>query len=127
MGVAKTKAQLRKYVHQALTNWYLPSREGTEPFIVMAIAQRHGLTQRLSIIDTRMALNRMALNRMLTFYMDQLARLQPQLSRILIRRYINQETMSEIAYKMSLSQETATAGRPRRSTTSPKCFGMMRS
>ncbi|MBX3046963.1 MAG: hypothetical protein KF698_08215 [Anaerolineales bacterium] len=48
----------------------------------------------------------MTLNRMLTFYMDQLARLQPQLSRMLIRRFINQETMIEIAYKMNLSPET---------------------
>ncbi len=55
----------------------------------------------MRLVDTRMALNQM-----LNAYLDQLARLQPQLSRILIRRYINQETMGEICYQLKVSQET---------------------
>lgn len=98
---AKSKSQLRKHVFNAFRNWYLPSRAGTEPFLELEIAQHYGLKRRMRLVDTRMALNQM-----LNAYLDQLARLQPQLSRILIRRYINQETMGEICYQLKVSQET---------------------
>jgi hypothetical protein len=95
-----TPIKLRRAVYKALKHWDLPSREGTEIFMRLKVAQSYGLRPNLHIVDCRIALDRM-----LTAQIEQLRKLQPVLANILIRRFQDKEGIKSIALKMSMSEE----------------------
>ena len=91
---------VRKAVHRALRLWYRPTREGFEIFTEMLVSHDYGLKNDLSIIDSRIAINDM-----LTAFIEQLSKLQPLLAEVLTLRFKEKKETKEIAYRLNVSED----------------------
>ena len=66
----------------------------------MKVAQKYGFNERVAIIE-----GRIAINNMLSAYINQLARLQPLLAQLLFRRFKHKQSIKQVAFDMHLSVE----------------------
>jgi len=94
------QGKVYKAVHTALKKWYEPTREGLDLFNRMLTPRHFGFAANLPIIDSRIAINRM-----LSYYIEQLGRLQPLLAQILFRRFQHREPLKQIAYRLKISED----------------------
>lgn len=92
------KGKVIEAVHKNLKAWERPTREGMELFAKLNIARKHGLGPNLSIVESRIAMNRMLLT-----YIGQLERLQPLLAQVLIRRYKYRDSIKSVSFSMNVS------------------------
>jgi len=99
------QGKVYKAIYLALKNWYEPTREGLDLFNRMLTPRQFGFAANLPIIDSRIAINRM-----LSYYIEQLGRLQPLLAQILFRRFQHQESIKQIAYKLKISEDHLNRG-----------------
>lgn len=97
-NVKLSKGKLIKAVHKSLKSWDAPTRAGTELFGELEVAREFGFSPNLSIVDARMAINKM-----LFAYILQLERLQPLIAQVLIRRYKFKDSAKKAAYSMNVS------------------------
>jgi len=93
-----TKGKVIAAVHKGLKAWEKPTREGMELFATLNVARKHGLDHNLSIVESRIAINRMLLT-----YIGQLERLQPLLAQVLIRRYKYGDSIKSVSFSMNVS------------------------
>lgn len=93
-----SKREARNAVLKALRKWHEPTREGMEFFAQLRISELHGFTNKMSVVDSRLALDNMLLA-----YIEQLGRLKPKLSQVLTRRFKREQTTRQIAYSLHLS------------------------
>ena len=94
------KGKVLRGVNNALKLWDHPSRKGLDVFRQMKVAQKYGFNERVAIIE-----GRIAINNMLSAYINQLARLQPLLAQLLFRRFKHKQTIKQVAFDMHLSVE----------------------
>jgi len=99
------QGKVYKAIYSALKNWYEPTGEGLDLFNRMLTPRKFGFASNLPIIDSRIAINRM-----LSYYIEQLGRLQPLLAQILFRRFQDREPIKQIAYSLKISEDHLNRG-----------------
>jgi len=98
--VTLSRGLLQKAVHKALRLWDMPTRDGLEILTELIISRKYGLKYDSSIIDSRIAINDM-----LTAFIEQLSKLQPLLAEVLTLRFKEKKETKEIAYRLNVSED----------------------
>lgn len=94
------KGKTYKAVHQALRNWHNPNRDGLHLFAHLYTPRTFGYYPNSSIID-----GRIAIDNMLKYFMDQIAKLKPYWTEILERRFMDKDSIKRIAHRMHISED----------------------
>lgn len=100
MAKGKTKKETYKAVHLALRNWRKPNRDGLDFFAHLQTPRTFGFFPNSSIIDQRIAIDAM-----ISHFMQQIARLAPESTEILERRFKDKDSIKRIAYTMHMSED----------------------
>lgn len=91
------KGKTHKAIHKALKSWDLPNRDGMELLAHLRTPMTFGYYPNTSIIEERLAINKM-----LVFYLEQIAKLRPQWSEIIFRRFRDKDSIKGLPFKCTL-------------------------
>lgn len=92
--------KFNKAIHRALKLWNVPTLEGLDMFAALQVSKLYGFQPNSHIVDRRLAVNHI-----LESELVQLARLQPVLANILLRRFKGGEAIKRIAFSLGVSEE----------------------